>query len=60
MMEFWIKLWTWVLAINLLVFAALAITVTIGGLGNILSMLRSLRAQNDEQARTGQQEPLHE
>jgi len=50
-MEFWIKLWTWVLAINLLVFAALAITVTIGGFGNIFSMLRSLRAQNNEQAK---------
>jgi hypothetical protein len=59
-MEFWITLWTWVLAINLIVFAGLAAVVTIGGFGNILSMLRSLRAQNDAAAGTEQQEPSRE
>ncbi len=59
-MEFWIKLWTWVLVLNLLVFACLAVIVTIGGFGNISSMLKSLREQNDDQAATEHKRCSHE
>lgn len=51
-MEFWIKTWTCVLVLNLFIFAGLAIAVSIGGFGDVLSMLRSIRTQNDGQSDT--------
>ncbi|MBN1910740.1 MAG: hypothetical protein JW818_13425 [Pirellulales bacterium] len=55
-MEIWIKIWTWVLVLNLVIFAGLAVVVTIGGFGNILSMLKSIRMQNDQQNPPEQEE----
>lgn len=46
--EFWMFLWKFVLIISLILFAGLAIVVTIGGAGDIRRLFQALR---DEHAR---------
>jgi hypothetical protein len=47
-MNFWINLWTIFFFASLGLFAALAVTVTVGGFFNIRSLLKSLTAQPDQ------------
>ena len=46
-MNFWINFWMWILGINLIIFAGVAIVVIIGGFGNVLSMLLSLKTRHE-------------
>jgi len=46
--EFWAGIWKWVLLGGVGVFVLLAIVVTIGGLGDIKSMLDQLRNRPDD------------
>ena len=48
-LEFWILLWKAVLIISLLLFAGLAIVVTIGGAGDIRRLFQALRAEHAQQ-----------
>ena len=45
-MEFWVVFWTIFLVLNLLVFAGLAIAVTIGGFRDIRAMFRNIDQQH--------------
>ncbi|HUV65501.1 MAG TPA: hypothetical protein VMW24_16510 [Sedimentisphaerales bacterium] len=51
-MTFWIDFWTIFFAASLILFAGLAVVVTIGGFFNIRSLFKSLTAGRDEQAGT--------
>jgi len=48
-MTFWITLWTGLLILGLLIYAGVALAVSVGGLFDIRSMFRRL----DEQHRAG-------
>ena len=48
-MTFWIDFWTIFFAASLILFAGVAIAVTIGGFFNIRSLFKSLTAGRDEQ-----------
>ena len=48
-MNFWINFWTIVFFASLVVFAGLAVTVTIGGFFNIRSLFKSLTEQSKQQ-----------
>lgn len=50
-MEFWINFWTALLIGAIVLFAGLAVVVTIGGFFDIKSLLRSLEAKHSEQER---------
>ena len=53
-MSFWTTFWTAFFAVSLVLFALLAVTVTIGGFFNIRSLFKSLSErceESDEQAR---------
>ena len=47
-LEFWITLWKIVLIGGVLLFAVLAVVVTIGGARDVVRLLRSLRRQHAE------------
>ena len=48
-MEFWITFWGIVLAGGMLVFAAVATVVAIGGFSDVKALLRSIDSQHREQ-----------
>lgn len=45
-MEFWVKFWTVFFIISLVIFAGLAVAVTIGGFFNIRSLFKSLEEEH--------------
>lgn len=49
-MDFWIKFWTYLLFGGLALFACMAISVAIGGIFNIITLFKSLKARVDQQA----------
>lgn len=53
-MDFWISFWTVFFVVSLVVFAGLAIAVTIGGFFNIRSLLKTLK----EEHAAGTDEPV--
>ena len=50
-MTFWSNFWAVVLVVGLILFAALAVVVSVGALFDIRSLFRSIRAQHDKQDR---------
>lgn len=48
-MTFWIDFWTFFFAASLIIFAGVAVVVTIGGFFNIRSLFKSLTASREEQ-----------
>jgi len=53
-MGFWINFWTFLLVAALVVFAGLAIVVTIGGFFDIKALFRSIEAKHAEQDENGE------
>jgi hypothetical protein len=51
-MNFWINFWTVFFIISLVLFAALAVTVTIGGFFNIRSLFKNLTKQSEQSQQT--------
>ncbi|MCK5269407.1 MAG: hypothetical protein KAJ46_01430 [Sedimentisphaerales bacterium] len=49
-MDFWVTFWSVFFFVSLVVFAGLAVSVTIGGYFNIRSMFRQLSSQHAQQA----------
>ncbi|MBW7992630.1 MAG: hypothetical protein FVQ84_21795 [Planctomycetes bacterium] len=47
-MNFWINFWTYFFFISLILFAGLAIVVTIGGFFNIRSLFKSLSDRSEQ------------
>ena len=45
-MQFWMNLWTIIFFLSLLIFAGLAIVVSIGGFFNIKSLFKSIEEQH--------------
>ena len=50
-MAFWIPFWGLVLLVSLLIFAVLAVAVSIGGLADIKSLFKSIERQHGESPR---------
>ncbi len=48
-MSFWISFWTAFFVVSLVLFALLAVTVTIGGFFNIRSLFKSLSDRPDQE-----------
>ena len=48
-MDFWISFWTYFFIASLVIFAVLAVVVTIGGFFNIRSLFKSLSSRDDRQ-----------
>ena len=48
-MNIWINIWTVFLIVSLVIFAVLAVVVTIGGFFNILSLLKGLSQEDESQ-----------
>lgn len=48
MLDFWIKTWSVFFFLSLGIFAVLAVTVTIGGFYNILSLFSLLNKEHEE------------
>lgn len=46
-MEIWTQFWIWLFIAAVILFLALAITVTIGGLFDIRTLFRNLRARHN-------------
>ena len=55
-MNFWINFWTAFFIVSLVLFAGLAVVVTIGGFFNIRSLFKNLSGQSDQ----SQQGPVEE
>ena len=55
-MNFWINFWTAFFIISLILFAGLAVVVTIGGFFNIRSLFKNLSRQSDQ----SQQDPVED
>ncbi|MDT8302239.1 MAG: hypothetical protein RQ760_12205 [Sedimentisphaerales bacterium] len=51
-MNFWINFWTAFFIISLVLFAGLAVTVTIGGFFNIRSLFKNLTSQSEQSRQT--------
>ena len=49
-MRFWIDLWTITFIVGLGIFAVLAVAVTIGGIGDIRSLFKSIAEQHESAA----------
>ena len=49
-MDFWINFWTFFFFAALVLFAGLAVVVTIGGFFNIRSLFRSLLAKHTDES----------
>ena len=47
-MQAWINIWTAVLLIGVLMFAGLSIVITIGGVGDLKELLRSMSERQRE------------
>ena len=47
-MQFWINFWSIFFFASLVIFAALAVTVTIGGFFNICSLLKNLKKAHEQ------------
>jgi hypothetical protein len=47
-MNFWIKFWTSFFVLSIVLFAGLAIIVTIGGFFNIRSLFKNLKGRSEE------------
>ncbi len=47
-MNFWISFWTIFFVVSLVLFALLAVTVTIGGFFNIRSLFKSLSERREQ------------
>ncbi len=47
-MNFWINFWTYFFFISLILFAGLAIVVTIGGFFNIRSLFKNLTERSEQ------------
>ena len=48
-MNFWISFWTIFFVVSLVLFASLAVTVTIGGFFNIRSLFKSLSQRHEQE-----------
>jgi len=53
-MSFWISFWSVLLAVALVIFAGLAVVVTIGGFYDIRRLFRSIDAKHAEQEQDGE------
>jgi len=51
-MNFWINFWTAFFILSLVLFALLAVTVTIGGFFNIRSLFKNLTKQSEQSRQT--------
>jgi hypothetical protein len=49
-MGFWETLWTYLWFVGLAIFSVLAVVVTIGGAGDLVSLLRNLSKEDDPDA----------
>lgn len=49
-MNFWVNFWSVFFFISLAVFATLAVVVTIGGFFNIRSLLKTLKAEHEDES----------
>ena len=49
-MNFWINFWSVFFFVSLVVFAGLAVVVTIGGFFNIRSLFKSLTAEHEQKS----------
>lgn len=49
-MDFWIKFWSFFFFLSLGIFAILAVSVTIGGFFNILSLFKNLKAKHEDES----------
>ena len=47
-MEFWIAMWTVVFAVCLLLFAGVAVYVSVGAIGDIRALFRKMRRRGEE------------
>jgi len=54
-MDFWIKFWTFFFFASLVVFAALAVVVSIGGFFNIRSLFKSLTDEAERRDKVSSQ-----
>ncbi|MBN2269251.1 MAG: hypothetical protein JXN61_01470 [Sedimentisphaerales bacterium] len=54
-MDFWISFWTIFFIVSLVLFATLAVTVTIGGFFNIRSLFKGLSDRSEESDRRDHQ-----
>jgi hypothetical protein len=55
-MNFWINFWTGFFIVSLVLFAGLAIVVTIGGFFNIRSLFKNLSGQSEQPQQTAVEE----
>jgi len=55
-MNFWINFWTFFLFASLVIFAGLAVVVTIGGFFNIRSLFKTLTKQSASQDESSSKE----
>lgn len=55
-MDFWINFWTVLLILAVVVFACLAVAVTIGGFFDIKALFRSIDAKHSEEDQQPTQE----
>lgn len=53
-MRFWIDFWTVTFLVGVGVFALLAVVVTIGGIGDIRSLFKSISEQHESETGSGQ------
>jgi len=55
-MNFWINFWTIFFIASLVLFAGLAVVVSIGGFFNILSLFKTLTMQRDQEQESTREE----
>ncbi len=55
-MNFWINFWTIFFIASLVLFAGLAVVVSIGGFFNMLSLFKTLTMQHDQEQESTQEE----
>ncbi len=55
-MNFWINFWTIFFIASLVLFAGLAVVVSIGGFFNMLSLFKTLTMQRDQEQASTRQE----
>ena len=56
-MNFWVNFWTFFFFVSLVIFAGLAVVVTIGGFFDIRSLFKSLTAEHKDQNLYEKDEP---
>ena len=49
-MNFWVSFWSIFFFVSLVIFAGLAVVVTIGGFFNIRSLLKTLKAEHEDES----------